>query len=159
MRRAGALLAAVALLAAGCGGDDDAATAPEAVTLAQGYADAEGTRRSVDARLAVVAVHPPADDVPVALPAGTEPVLADVEIDDRGQDPFPLQWATFTARTREGKTLREQLRLSPRRVRDGVQVLPVGFAVPKGDALADVRVRSIVKLWPFRATLALPPTG
>lgn len=156
MRRAGALLAAAALLAAGCGGDDEPAAGPQSVALTQDYTDAEGTERSVDARLAVKALHPPAGELPVALPAGTEPVVADVEIDDRGTDPFPLQWATFSARTRDGRTLREQLRLSPRRVRDGVQVVPVGFAVPEGDALADVRVRSIVELWPFRATLALP---
>lgn len=156
MKRAGAALAAAALLAAGCGGGDEPVAAPDAVTLTQDYTDAEGTERSVDARLAVAAVHPPADELPVALPASTEPAIADVEIEDRGEDPFPLQWATFTARTREGRTLREQLRLSPRRVREGVQIVPVGFAVPKGDALADVRVRSIVKLWPFRGTLALP---
>ncbi|MFA9270187.1 MAG: hypothetical protein ACEQSX_05440 [Baekduiaceae bacterium] len=157
MRQAGALLAAAALLAAGCGGGDEPAPAPEAVALTQAYTDAGGAARSVDARLSVAAVHPPSSELPVALPAGTQPVIADVEIDDRGEDPFPLQWATFTATTREGKTLREQLRLNARRVRDGVQVLPVGFAVPKGDALADVRMRSIVKLWPFRATLTAPP--
>lgn len=158
MRRTGALLAAAALLAAGCGGDDEPAATPQSATLAQDYTDAEGEQRSVDARLAVAAVHPPAGELPVALPGGTEPVVADVEIDDRGTDPFPLQWATFSARTRDGRTLREQLRLSPRRVRDGVQVVPVGFAVPEGDVVADVRVRSIVELWPFRATLT-PPAG
>ncbi len=157
MRRAGAVLAAAALLAVGCGGDDEPAAGPKAVALTQDYTDAEGTERSVDARLEVTAVHPPASELPVALPPGTEPVMADVEIDDRGKDPFPLQWATFTATTRKGKAPREQLRLSPRRVRDGVQVIPVGFAVPEGDALVDVRVRSIVKLWPFRATLTAPP--
>lgn len=156
-----AALAAAVAVAAGCGGDDEApagATAQRgpATTLAQDYTDGEGRERSVDARLAVVAVHPPAGELPVALPEGTEPVVADVEIDDRGADPFPVQWTAFSARTREGRTLEEQLRLSPRRVRDGVQTLPVGFAVPAGDDVVEVRVRSIVTLWPFAATLSAP---
>lgn len=159
-RRAAAALALAAAAGAGCGGDDPpAASTPEpaaAVTLARAYTDPAGAERSVDARLSVVAVHPPAGELPVAVPEGAEAMLADVEIDDRGADPFPVQWTAFTARTRAGGTLREQLRLSARRVRDGVQILPVGFAVPEGDALADVQVRSIVELWPFRATLPVP---
>lgn len=160
MRAPAAVLVAAALLA-GCGGGDDPspAAAPDGVTLARDYTDPEGDKRSVDARLAVLAVHPPGSELPVAVPEGSEPVIADVEIDDRGADPFPVAWTAFAARTRDGRTLREQLRLSPRRVRDGAQVLPVGFAVPDGDALADVRVRSIVELWPFRATLPAPPAS
>lgn len=156
MRRVAGAFAAAAVLLVGCGGDDEPA-APAPAALAQDYRDAGGAERSVDARLRVVAVHPPSREVPVALPEGTEPVIADIEIDDRGADPFPLEWASFTARTRDGRTLREAMRLGPRRLREGVQLLPVGFAVPGGDELADVRVRSIVELWPFRATLGLPP--
>lgn len=152
-----------ALVVAGCGGADDdpaptTAQRPPAATVATTYAEATGAQREVDARLRVVAVRTPADELPVALPADTEPVLADVEIEDAGPDPFPLTWAVFSARTRDGRTLREALRLPPRRVRDGTQIVSVGFAVPEGDALRDVRVRSIVDVWPFRATLA-PPDG
>lgn len=155
--RAPVLLAAAAL--AGCGdgdGPDATAQRPPAATVATTYTEATGERREVDAQLTVVAVRPPADELPVALPAGTAPLLADVEIEDRGADPFPLRWAAFSARTRDGRTLREQLRLPARRLREGVQLLPVGFAVPEGDAIADVRVRSIVDVWPFRATLEAP---
>lgn len=157
MRRAAALLAVLAL--GGCGGDDEVSPAADrrAVTLERAYAGADGERRAVDARLTLVALRPPAGRLPVALPEGTSAVIADVEIDDRGADPFPLEWAAFSARTRAGRTLSEQLRLPARRAAEGVRVLPVGFAVPEGDELADVRVRSIVELWPFRATL--PPPG
>lgn len=153
MRRGAALLAVLALGA--CGGEpvgEDRAR-PQPQALERTYTDGDGARREVEATLGLVALHPPTGRLPVALPEGTSAMLADVEIEDRGADPFPLQWAAFSARTRAGRTLREQLRLPPRRVRDGVQLVSVGFAVPEGDELADVRVRSIVDVWPFRATL------
>lgn len=167
MRAAAAVLAAVlAVGAAGCGGGDDGAaapattaTAPAGVALAKRYTDATGAARDVDTRLEVVAQHPPPGRLPVALPAGRQAAIADVQVDDRGADPFPLQWARFSATTTGGATVREAFRLAPRRVRDGVQIVPVGFAVRKGDDLETLRVRSIVSLWPFRAALPVPPPG
>lgn len=158
MRRGAALLAVVAL--SGCGEVPDAEdrSSPRPVTLERTYTDGKGRQREVDATLTLVALRPPTSRLPVALPDGTEAAIADVEIEDRGADRFPLEWAAFSARTREGRALREQLRLPPRRVRDRVQLVSVGFAVPEGDEVAVVRVRSIVDVWPFRATLA-PPAG
>lgn len=150
--------------AAGCAGGDDGGAAPATTTtaaagatLAERYVDPTGAAREVDTRLTVVAQHPPPGRLPVALPAGRDAVIADVQIEDRGDDPFPLQWARFSAGTTSGATVREAFRLAPRRVRDGVQIVPVGFAVARGDDLETLRVRSIVALWPFRARLPVPP--
>lgn len=167
MRAAAAVIAAVlAVGTAGCGGGDDDAAAPATTTtvgagttFAKRYTDATGAARDVDTRLTVVAQHPPPGTLPVALPAGRDAVIADVQLDDRGEDPFPLQWARFSATTTGGATVREAFRLAPRRVRDGVQIVPVGFAVTKGDDLQTLRVRSIVALWPFRARLPVPPAA
>lgn len=165
MRAAAAVIAAaLAAGAVGCaGGADDAAapattaTAMAGTTLAKRYTDPTGTAREIDAQLTVVAQHPPPGTLPVALPAGRDAVIADVQVDDRGADPFPMQWVRFSATTTGDATVREAFRLAPRRVRDGVQVVPVGFAVAKGDDLETLRVRSIVALWPFRARVPVPP--
>lgn len=165
MRAAAAVISAVlAAGTAGCGGDGDGGAAPAttttaaaATTLAERYTDPTGAAREVDTQLTVVAQHPPPGRLPVALPAGRDAVIADLQIEDRGDDPFPLQWARFSAATTSGATVREAFRLAPRRVRDGVQIVPIGFAVTKGDDLATLRVRSIVALWPFRARLPVPP--
>lgn len=155
MRRGALLLAALVL--AGCGGGQETdRPSPRPVALEGAYTDARGQRREVDATLTLLALRAPTGRLPVTLPGGTAAVIADVEVEDRGPDAFPLEWAVFSARTREGRTLREQLRLPPRRLREGVRLVPVGFAVPEGEEVADVRVRSIVDLWPFRATLAPP---
>ncbi|MBJ7518159.1 MAG: hypothetical protein JHC84_00565 [Solirubrobacteraceae bacterium] len=149
--------AAVVLAVCGCGGDGiDGAQFVEAVTLERAYTDARGTAREVNADVSLNAVYTSEREVPVTLPPGTSAVLADVDIRNRGRDPFPLEWAVFTARTREGRTLDEKLRQGPRRVTDDEQVVSVGFAVPEGDEVTQVQMRSIVDLWPFRATLKPP---
>lgn len=151
-----ALVAAVFL--AGCGGDGiDGAEFGDFASLERTYTDARGERREVDAMLTLNAVYPAEREVPVTVPSGTQAVLADVDIVNGGRDPFPLEWAVFTARTREGRTLDEKLRQGPRRVTDDEQVVSVGFAVPEGDEVTQVRMRSIVDVWPFRAELDSPP--
>ena len=150
-----ALCGAVLLL--GCGGGNDAPDVVEAVTLERAYTDGRGEQREVDATLSLNAVYPVAREVPVTLPSGTSAVLADVDIINSGRDPFPLEWAVFTAKTREGRTLDEKLRQGPRRVTDDEQVVSVGFAVPEGDEITRVQLRSIVDLWRFRAALDPPP--
>ncbi|MBJ7332379.1 MAG: hypothetical protein JHC95_20965 [Solirubrobacteraceae bacterium] len=150
-------LLAVTAVIAGCGdGGVQGAEFVDAETLTQTYTTATGEVRRVDSTLALVAVHPPASELPVALPAGTKGSVADIEITDEGADPFPVEWASFSARTKQGATLKEALRLPARRVDQDTQVVPVGFAVPDGDELASVGVRSIVTIWPFRAVLAVP---
>ncbi len=156
MSRRGLAALVGAVLLAGCGGGNDDAPVVEAVTLERAYTDGRGEAREVDAALSLNAVYAPERDVPVTLPSGTSAVLADVDVVNRGRDPFPLEWAVFTARTRDGRTLDEKLRQGPRRVTDEEQVVSVGFAVPEGDEITQVRMRSIVDLWPFRAALDPP---
>lgn len=145
-----------AVLVVGCGDGIDGAYFVETVTLERAYTDGRGEAREVDATMFLNAVYTSEREVPVTLPRGTQAVLADVSTVNSGRDPFPLEWAVFTAKTREGRTLDEQLRQGPRRVTDDEQVVSVGFAVPEGDEITQVRMRSIVDLWPFRAILKPP---
>ncbi|UUY06102.1 hypothetical protein LRS13_11485 [Svornostia abyssi] len=157
MRWAGVVLAVVAFALSGCGDDGiDGAQFVEAVTLERAYTDGRGEARDVNTTMFLNALYTSERELPVTLPSGTQAVLADVSTINDGRDPFPLEWAVFTARTREGRTLGEKLRQGPRRVTDKEQVVSVGFAVPDGDEVTEVRMRSIVDVWPFRATLKPP---
>ena len=149
------VVAAVAI--AGCQDTGtEGASVADSQDLTRTYTAPTGGVREVDARLTWVAVHPPVSELPVALPAGTRGSVADIRVTDRGEDRFPLEWASFSARTAQGRTLKEALRLPARRVDDETQLVPVGFAVPEGDALAEVRIASIVDVWPFGGSLDAP---
>jgi len=157
------LLAAAA--AAGCSSDDPPADPPappgpelsEPVRL-QGSYTVEGKRRRVDAQLAFDNLIDPYRSSLSAPEPGTRLVAVQLHVLNSGPEPFPLDWARLRGYDGRGRALPPGTQSTPLRktapdrpVRGQVLTAVTAFRVPRGRRLAEIRMRSIVRLWAFRA--------
>ena len=158
-----ALGAAVTFAAVGCGGGaadppPPPQKPPPTVTLKRTY-DFQGRKRSVVTAMAVSPTTARSGDPLLSVPRGRRAVSVKLRIEDRGRDPFPLGWARFTLVSRTGArsagyTRSPVRRLQPNRRRSPREAVLTYF-VPKDFVAAQVRLSSIVTVWPFRARWAL----
>jgi hypothetical protein len=162
---------AVAAALPACSGDDDSsaerAPAPppqltNAVRLKGGYT-LNGRAHRVDARIGFDHVIDPYRASASAPPPKARFVGAQLHLLNRGQDPFPIQWARFRGYDERGRPLPAGTQSTPLRrsmpdrpVRGQVLTQITGFTVPRGRRLASIRLSSIVDAWRFRARWTLP---
>jgi hypothetical protein len=165
-----ACLLGVSFLVAGCG-DDKRAKAPAPVRSAsdslRGPAPALGQplvfrkryffmrRRQVEAVLTPSAFTARVNDPYLYVPRGQRPFRLALRWEDRGRDPFPLDWARFSLRG-EGRAPRPGFSYSPiRRISPTDKSSPkttiLTFLVPRAFHPRELRISSIVRLWKFRA--------
>ena len=171
MRRAAGIALASGLLAvAGC--DDDSSSGPperarppalgSTVALSGRYPFA-GRDRVVRARITARTVTGRVRDPSLAVPKGREPYRVSVRIDDRGRDPFPYRWARFSLDGRGGRVVDAPVQAPLRQLSPGQRGSPRGtlltFVVPRGFVARELRVESIVKLWPFEGTWRVRAAG
>lgn len=169
------LLVLAALAAAGglaaCSGDDDS-TARKAETPGpqltnavrlQGEYTLNGRPHRVDAQIAFDHVVDPYRSIASAPPADTRFAGAQLQILNRGPDPFPIQWARFRGYDERGRPLPAGTQSTPLRktmpdrpVRGQVLSSITAFTVPQGRRLSSIRMTSIVDVWRFRARWTLP---
>ena len=154
--RAALLLAALAL-ASGCGdgagGEATTATPVPAKTIAGRY-QLGGADRRVRTSIAPLLVTDRRRNDVVPTPRGTRQVQVDLRLDDRGRDRLDPQVISVSAIDDAGRSLKESFRLPPRRLEPQAarspRVLSVGFAVPRGRELAELRIESILTALPVR---------
>ena len=95
-------------------------------------------------------------DPALAVPEGRRPYRVSLRIDDRGRDPFPFRWARFSLAGRGGRVVEAPVQAPLRALSPGEHGSPRGtlltFLVPRGFQVREMRVESIVKLWPFKGT-------
>ncbi|HEY6779936.1 MAG TPA: hypothetical protein VI111_03230 [Thermoleophilaceae bacterium] len=161
-----ALVALAALLGcAGCGGggSDGAATMPTAVAPAKsivGHYALGGADRRVRTSITPLLITDRRRHDVVPTPRGTRQVQVDLRLDDRGRDRLDPQVISVSAVDDAGTVLSESFRLPPRLLEPAdrahsPRVLSVGFAVPRGRELAQLRIASILDALPVRLRWAL----
>lgn len=114
-----------------------------------------GRVRSVDSAVAVKPLTAPVRDPSSGASGGRRPLRFSVRIDDRGRDPLPVRWARFTLVSSAGARVSGYSqtpvrRLSPDR-RGSPRATTLTFVVPAGFTPAQIRLSSIVGIWPFAA--------
>ena len=149
---------------AGCGGsgDDAATTAPTAAppqSIVGRYQLGGADRRVRTVVTPVLVTGRRTNDV-VPTPRGTRQVQVDLRLDDRGRDRVDPQVLSVSAVDDAGTRLRESFRLPPRLLEPedrahSPRLLSVGFAVPRGQELARLRIESIVDALPVDLRWAL----
>ncbi len=151
-----ALLLAALMLPASCGdssGEATTATPASAKTIAGRYQLGGADRRVRTAIAPQLVTDRRRNDV-VPTPRGTRQVQVDLRLDDRGRDPLDPQVISVSALDDAGRPLAESFRLPPRRLEPqrarSARVLSVGFAVPHGRELAELRIESILTALPVR---------
>ncbi len=157
--RSSLLLATLAVLS-GCGGEpgeDAATTAPASVAPAKtiaGHYQLGGADRRVRTAIAPVLVTDRRRNDVVPTPRGTRQVQVDLRLDDRGRDRLDPQVISVSAIDTAGMPASESFRLPPRRLEpqrsDSARLLSVGFSVPRGRDLAELRIESILTALPVR---------
>lgn len=158
MRLALAVLAGL-VVCAGCGSDGGGATtAPDAVAPAKpiaGRYQLGGADRRVRTAVTPVLITDRRRNDVVPTPRGTRQVQVDLRLDDRGRDRIDPQVLSVSAVDDAGGALRESFRLPPRLLEpedraQSPRLLAVGFAVPRGRELAELRIDSILRALPVR---------
>jgi hypothetical protein len=173
--RAAAVVAALGLaFAAGaCSSGDDAPAPEPPVTLStklsqpvrlDGSYLLDGRRRRVDAQIAFDHLTDPYRAAMSAPSPGTRLVAVQLQVLNRGRDPFPLEWARLRGYDERGRALPSGTQSTPvrktvpdRPVRGQVLTSFTAFRVPRGARLASIRMSSIVRLWRFNARWELTP--
>ena len=121
--------------------------------------DFQGRTRRVDSRVTVSPVTSPVRDPLLVVPRGRRPVRVTVRVQDQGPSPFPFAWARFTLVGRDGarssgSSMTPLRRTEPGRRRSARTAI-ITFVVPKDLVPAQVRMTSIVAVWPFKARWAV----
>ena len=173
-RAQSSLVLTVALLVAGCsdeakrsGRADKPPATVSAATTARTPAPAKSPvrlthiyqfanrRREVRSTLTVGPAGGIVRDASIVIPAGRRPYRVSVRVDDRGPAPFPYEWARFTLVGRQGTVVNGYVRTTLRRLMPNRRRSPrqtfLTFLIPGGFAPSEVRMTSIVRLWPFKA--------
>lgn len=162
------------LVLASCGGDDQERPLPPAAAdlsspiakpqRLRGDYEFEGRRRRVDVSIVPRNVLDPWKGTVVVPPKGARYVGVTVRFVNHGPDPFPHEWANFGGRDDAGRKLSVRTARSPLRktspdrpVRGQALDQIIGLPVPKGRSLSELRIGSIVTLFPFDARWKLPP--
>jgi hypothetical protein len=160
-----ALVAAVTLVAiSGCGGgaqradtDVGSASPPAAAApprlIAGGYA-LQGRERRVRTTVTPVLITTTRRNDAIPTPRGRHQVQVDLRLDDRGHDRLDPQILSFSARDGSGASVGEAFRQPIRTLEaddpGSPRLLSVGFLLPRGRSLAQLRLRSIVDRLPLR---------
>ena len=146
---------------AGCGGGAEgsgdaqrpaAGIAPPRL-VAGSYALA-GRERRVRTTITPVLVTDRRRNDAIPTPRGRRQLQVDLRLDDRGRDRLEPQVLSFAAVDGNGARVGEAFRLPLRHAQpndpNGPRLLSVGFTLPHGRKLAQLRLRSIVERLPLR---------
>lgn len=105
------------------------------------------------ARITARTVRGRVRDPALVVPAGRQPYRVSVSIEDRGADPFPFEWARFSLAGRGGQVVTGPVQSPLRDLGPGKPGSPratvLTFLAPRAFSVRELRVKSIVRLWPF----------